>query len=503
MKLLRLLFSRFVIVGLLIVIQLCLMLIGILQVGEYFSLIYGIINILGIIVLLYLFNDTNHPSAHLPWVLILIIFPFFGVIFYLFCKSSWTHKLYANYIIKMRPQMDQDQTVIDKMDANMQNQSKYISEFSGYPCYENTVSQYFELGESFFDKLIEELNKAEHYIFMEYFIVEEGAMWEKILNILEEKVKQGVEVRFMYDDWGCGFKLPYKYDHLLRSKGIKTCVFNPFRPLLSVIHNNRDHRKICVIDGYRGFTGGINLADEYINVKEKFGHWKDTAIYLYGEAVFNLTEMFLENWCFSIHEEVDFKDYDPHRYHPESFESDGFYQPFGDSPMDNELVGESVYFNMISNAQKYLYITTPYLIIDSELVYALEIAAKKGVDVRIITPGIPDKKIVFQITRSYYEQLMKAGVRIYEYTPGFIHAKNFVADDVLGVIGTINLDYRSLVHHFEDGVWLCKTQTIQAMKEDFLKTLQASKEVTLEEMRKVPFIKRMIILLIRIFGPLM
>lgn len=503
MKLIRLLFSRFVIVGILIVVQFFLMAFAILRVGEYFSLFYGIINFLGIVVLLYLFNDTNHPSAHLPWILILIIVPFFGIIFYFFCKSTWIHKIYAESIKKIRPLLVQDESILEKLDKNKKSQSQYISRYAGYPCYENTISEYFEVGESFYEKLLEELNKAEHYIFMEYFIVEEGAMWNQILKILEDKVKQGVEVRFMYDDWGCGFKLPYKYDNVLRSKGIKTCVFNPFRPFLSVMHNNRDHRKICVIDGYRGFTGGINLADEYINVVEKYGHWKDSAIYLYGEAVFSLTEMFLENWCLSIPENVNFEDYDPHRYHPDSFESEGFYQPFGDSPMDNELVGESVYANMISNAQDYLYITTPYLIIDSELIYTLELAAKKGIDVRIITPGIPDKKIVFQITRSYYEQLIEAGVKIYEYTPGFVHAKNFIVDDSLGVVGTINLDYRSLVHHFEDGVWLCDSKTIQDMKTDFLNTLQVSREITLEEMKNVSFIKRMLILVIRIFGPLM
>ena len=328
-------------------------------------------------------------------------------------------------------------------------------------------------------------------------------MWDPILAILRRKAAEGVDVRVIYDDLGSIFKLPDGYDKLLESYGIRACVFNPFIPVINLRMNNRDHRKICVIDGHTGFTGGINLADEYINVKELHGHWKDTAIMLRGEAVWSLTVMFLTMWDFIKGEEADFDLYRPQVYQRELPPDDGYIQPFADNPLDDEPVGENVYLNMISRAKKYVYITTPYLIPSNEMMTALCNAARSGVDVRIITPHVPDKWYVHMVSRAHYSQLVEAGVRIFEYAPGFIHAKSFVADGLYAVVGTINLDYRSLYLHFECATWMYGASCIQDIYRDFLETEAVSQEITLEQCRAVPFHTRIARNLLKMFAPLM
>ena len=330
-------------------------------------------------------------------------------------------------------------------------------------------------------------------------------MWRTILDILEQKAAQGVDVRLIYDGFGCLTTLPYKYDKFLREKGIQCKVFNPFRPVLNIIQNNRDHRKICVIDGKTGFTGGINLADEYINQKERFGHWKDTAVMLKGDAVWSMTMMFLHMWNVvnGIQTPIDYAAHSPHAYHPEEFEGSGVVQPFTDTPLDGETLGENVYLNIINRAKRYVYICTPYLIIDNEMMTALCLAAKSGVDVRIMTPGVPDKKMVFLLTQSYYAQLIEAGVKIYEYQPGFLHAKSFVCDDEIAVVGTINLDYRSLYLHFEDGVWIYKNDVIRDILEDFLETMHYCDPISLEFCKNRNIFVRGFQSILRVFAPLL
>ena len=356
-----------------------------------------------------------------------------------------------------------------------------------------------------FPILVQELENAKHYIFIEYFIINDGIMWQTILEVLERKAAQGVDVRLLYDDFGCLVTLPHKYYETLRGKGIRCEVFNPFRPFLNIIQNNRNHRKLCIIDGHTGFTGGINLADEYINRKKRFGHWKDTAVLLKGEAVWNMTVMFLQMWQVVTRAkgEIEYEKYMPHVYHPQPFAGDGYVQPFCDSPLDNEVVSENVYLNIINRAKKYVYICTPYLIVDNEIMTALTLAAKSGVDVRIMTPGIPDKKIVFLLTQSYYEELLNAGVKIYEYQPGFLHSKTFVCDGEIGVVGTINLDYRSLYLHFEDGVWMYGNSVIPDMRDDFLKTCEYCKPVTPEFCRNRSVITRILQNILRLFAPML
>ncbi|MEG1778081.1 MAG: cardiolipin synthase, partial [Angelakisella sp.] len=366
-----------------------------------------------------------------------------------------------------------------------------------------TETEYLSSGEMKFERMLEELRKAEHFIFLEYFIIQEGVMWNAILEVLCQKAKEGVDVRIIYDDMGCIMTLPYGYDKKLEEMGIKCARFNPFIPILSIRFNNRDHRKICIIDGDIGITGGINLADEYINAIDKHGHWKDTAILLRGAAVWNLTVMFLSMWDYLRDSHDDCRLYRPGLYHPLPQANDGYVQPFADSPLDGESVSETVYLNMINKAERYIYITTPYLIIDNEMVVALQTAAKNGVDVRIITPHIADKWYVHAVTRAYYESLVECGVRIYEYTPGFIHAKTYVCDDKYAVVGTINMDYRSLYLHFECGAWLCDSSGVFAVRDDFTKILEVSGEVTLQQCRDVSWVRRLGRGLLKSFAPLM
>ncbi len=399
----------------------------------------------------------------------------------------------------------QEEAVLDKlgeMDGRVRGSAYYLAETGGYPVWDHTLATYYKIGEEYYASLLAELKKAEHFIFMEFFIVGEGKMWDSILEVLEEKAAAGVDVRFVYDDLGCVSLLPSAYSRILESKGIKSFAFNPFVPLWSLVMNNRDHRKIAVIDGHTAFSGGINLADEYINEKERFGHWKDTGFMLKGEAVWNYTVMFLRMWNAYRHTDESYEPFRPHAWHPEAFEGEGFIQPYSDSPLDDERLGENVYLNILNQAKDYVYIFTPYLIVDHEMQTALCLAAKRGVDVRIMTPGIPDKKTIFQLTRSYYPVLLKAGVRIYEYTPGFLHAKSFVCDDEAAVVGTINMDYRSLYLHFECGTFFYQNPLVMDVKRDSLTTMEKGREIALSDTRQ-GFFGSLFCAVLRVFSPLL
>jgi cardiolipin synthase len=488
-KLAKLIFNRIFYVAVAMLVQLGWILMMVLRLAAYSRYIDIGLRLIGIVLVLWILNKEINPSYKLAWTMLILILPILGVVLYFVFGRSRIAAIMQQHFeqrieesreyLRDRPQTRQK---LEALDPSASNQSRYISDVSRFPVHENTTAEYFQVGDDMFPVLVRELKQAKKYIFIEYFIINDGVMWQTILNILEKKAAEGVDVRLIYDGFGCLTTLPHKYYEELQKKGIKCQVFNPFRPILNIIQNNRDHRKLCIIDGWVGFTGGINLADEYINQKERFGHWKDTAVMLKGEAVWNMTVMFLHMWAVigRSEESVDYEAYFPHRYHEGEFESDGFVQPFCDTPLDEEVVGEDVYLNIINKAKKYVYICTPYLIIDNEMMTALCLAAKSGVDVRIMTPGIPDKKLVFILTQSYYRQLLEAGVKIYEYQPGFLHAKSFVSDDEIGVVGTINLDYRSLYLHFEDGVWIYRNRVIQDIKDDFIQTMEYCRQIELE-----------------------
>lgn len=466
------------------------------------AIIHVVYNIIGILITLYLIKNSKNYSYTLPWIVILLLFPLIGTLLYIILGRnkfrSKTLKSIVKHEEESKKYLIQDSQI--RKDFENNSRIRYISDFSGYPVSENNKIDYYPLGEKAFPVMLEELKKAEKFIFFEYFIVAHGKMWDSILEILEEKAKQGVDVRVMYDDLGCIALLPKKYPQELEKKGIKCISVNRLNAFAGVIMNNRDHRKILVIDGKVAFSGGINIADEYINIGSKYGHWKDNAIRVIGDAVWNYTVMFLTMW--NSFKEED-KDYTKFKYEfKDNSIKNGFVVPYGETPLDNEITGEDIYLNIINQANDYVYIFTPYLIIDTDMINALNLAAKRGVDVRIVIPGIPDKKLVYTLSESYVQPLVEGGVKLYRYTPGFVHSKVFVSDDHIATVGTINMDYRSLYLHFECGCYMENVDVIKDIKNDLLDTINKSSEITKEEANP-NFIKGIWQALLRLAAPLM
>ncbi|MDE6059716.1 MAG: cardiolipin synthase [Clostridia bacterium] len=436
-------------------------------------------------------NRDMVPETKVPWLICIIVFNIVGVIAYFtFSSHRPTKKQRARYLSLIERSIPYSKRKFTKQETenllgSWADESEALALASPMAVlYGGTKTEYLSSGEVFLERLLEDLEKAEKFIFLEFFIIEKGKLWGSVLDILKRKVAEGVEVRVMYDDIGCMGKVHLRYHKTLRKLGIKCVKFNPFVPVVSNVHNNRDHRKIVVIDGKIGYTGGINLADEYANMVTYFGHWKDTAVRLEGEAVKSFTLMFLRLYNIQKKSAEDFSKYIPEEF--EYFEDEGFVQPYGDGPrpLYGKHLGEDVYINLLNGAKRYVYIATPYLIIDYRLRETLILTAQRGVDVRILTPHIPDKKLPFALTRSNYLALIKGGVKIYEYTPGFVHAKMFVCDDEVAVVGTINLDYRSLLFHFEDAVLLYHSKAVLDIKEDMEKTFEVSALQTAQDAKK-------------------
>lgn len=501
--------GRVVIFGLSLLAQIGWLTFTFVSLTQYSAWISVFFTIISLAAVAYIINAEGSPSVKLPWVVLITALPLFGGLLYLAVggkrpKRKMRKKLEIADRLT-RPYIDDSGEEIKKirqMDPYLAGEMEYIARF-GYPVYHNTEVRYFSLGDENYPVMLEELRKAEHYIFLEYFIVQEGQMWGSILEVLKEKAAAGVDVRFIYDDVGCLFKLPGGYYKRMEEAGIKCICFNPFIPFLSVIMNNRDHRKILVIDGHTAFTGGVNLADEYINIDSKFGHWKDAGIMLHGEAVWSMTLMFLNMWNAFRPTDSDLNIFRPKVWHEEAFGEGGYVQPYADSPLDNEILAENVYMNLINGATRYVYIFTPYLITDHEMTTCLFLAAKRGVDVRIITPGIPDKKTVYQLTRAHYPELLDNGVKIYEYTPGFVHTKCVVADDEVATVGTVNFDYRSLYLHFECGTLHYRNPVVKAVKEDFLQTQEKCREVTGYGKPRTSLAREIYFAVLRLLSPLM
>lgn len=513
-KILSFLTSRMFITFGLVAVQAWVLFALIFSFGEISWIISLILTIASIFVVVYITNKRQNPAYKISWIILILILPVLGVLMYfLFSQPKLgnsdarrAEKIYYITTDLMKSNASAEK-LLRETDKSAARQSDYINKAALYPLYSNTQTKFYPMGQDFYADLLIELENAKKYIFMEYFIIHEGKMWSSILDILKRKVDQGVEVRFMYDDLGCISTLPRGYYKKLREMGIKCHVFNPVRPVLNSLFNNRDHRKITVIDGKVGFCGGANLADEYINEIQRFGVWKDAAVMLRGEGVRSLLMMFLHLWTFStgkVEVEEDFLKYETTPVSTNVDESLGYVQPFADVPFDEQnYVSENVFMNIISRAEDYIYINTPYLILDNELITVLCGAAKSGVDVRITVPHIPDKKMVFLVTQSNYPRLVESGVKIYEYTPGFIHSKTAVCDDKYGIVGTVNLDFRSLYLHFECGVWMYKTPIVADIKNDFLETVKQCTEITPEYLSSVPWYKRFIQAILKIFGPMM
>lgn len=508
-KVKKVLLGRVVIVGLAVLLQFTWLFLLAYQFSIRFSFINVLVNVAGCVVALYIINQWINPAYKIVWTFVIMIFPLGGLCIYVvFGRSILTKKVRERMervhreVLEFIPRNKELEQELYLEDRSIANQSKYIADWSDFPVYTNTTMKYYRCGEEMFPDMLKDLEKAEHFILLEYFIIADGVMFDAVLEILKRKVQQGVDVRLIYDDFGCVTTLPHNFYLQMRELGIKCVVFNPLKPVMSVIMNNRDHRKIFVVDGTVGYTGGLNLADEYINERERFGYWKDTGVRLEGEAVWSFTVMFLETWNYLNHSSEDYTAYRPQVYQKQPFTADGYVQPYGDSPLDKEKVGENVYMNIIGHARDYVYIFTPYLILDNEMLTYLRNAAKSGVDVRIVTPEIPDKKIVFMMSQSYYARLLECGIRIYQYTPGFIHAKSFVCDDRIATVGSINMDYRSLYLHFECGVWMYNSSAVMDVKKDALDTFAKSREITMEFCKKQPWIKRVVWSVLRLIAPL-
>lgn len=483
-NILKMLFSRLPFIVIMILIQVVWVFIMFSRLTHLASWIGTAFSIFSFFMFLDVITSTDSPEYKIVWIVVIGVVPIIGgLMYWLWGNKRPAHRLNKRLHVAekvLSPMIDQDEYVLDKIPDRLHQTASYISKVGGYPVYENTSVEYYKVGEEMYADLLEDLESAEKFIFMEYFIIKRGEMWDGIKDILIRKASQGLDVRLIYDDMGCIGVFPISEKKQLVDAGVKVNVFNKMRPVLSAIMNNRDHRKITVIDGSIGYTGGLNLADEYINVNSPYGHWKDTAVRLYGDAVWNFTCMFLNLWdAFntgsSKKEEFRAKD-------GMEIESDGFIQPFADTPFDNEALSSNVYLEIIWQAKEYLYIFTPYLIIDFEMTSALCMAAKRGVDVRIVVPGIPDKKTVYQLTQTYFEELMEAGIKIYLYTPGFIHAKSYISDDMVAIVGTINMDYRSLYLHIECGTLMINSSAIKKIKEDYLEVFKVSKLLDYEDL---------------------
>lgn len=507
-KFFNVVFGRILYTALFVILQAAALVVMFIYFSEKFTYFYLFSILISVAVLLHLMYKSGNPEYKLAWVIPILVFPIFGGFLYIMFSRNRSNERTKKKISELdryyEKALKADSQVLEKLekeDKTAAIQAKYIRNTAhSVPC-QNTKTDYLPLGENFYEDAMRELKKAKKFIFLEYFIIEEGFMWDNILEVLKEKAKQGVEVRIMYDDFGCMFKIPQNYDKKLRSYGFKVHVFHRFNNIVTPSFNNRDHRKILVVDGIIGYTGGLNLADEYMNKVSPFGHWKDTAIKLTGSAVWSMTVMFLSLWDSLNNITEDFAKYAPDDAEIEKIENDGYVQPFTDIPLDEYEVGKTVYLNLINRAKDYIYITTPYLIIDNTMIEALCAAATSGVDVRIVTPGIGDHKYVHFTSRSYYDVLIKNGVKIYEYSPGFIHAKNFVVDDKYAVVGTVNLDFRSLYLHYECAVWMYGCSAVADIKKDFEEIIKLSEHIIAPKRR--PLIARVALSILKAFSPLL
>ena len=481
--------------------------------GDYSKYFYTFMNFLSAVLIIYEINREEEPGFKLTWVMLIAIIPIFGTLLYIFLHYNRASKKIAVHSDEIRGRTlkytKQETDVLQKFSETYQEDigiSKYIYDYSGFPVYKNSSAEYFSLGDQMFIDLKDELRKAEKFIFIEMFIINlNGRMWPEILEILKEKAKEGVEVRLMYDGMGCMSLLPNDYDDTIRKFGINCRVFAPIVPFFSTYQNNRDHRKIILIDGKTVYTGGVNFADEYINERERFGHWKDNAIKITGDAVSGYSSMFLQMWNTSINKvkEDNYDKYINSVSDGDFKEGDGYIIPFADSPLKKDRFGETMYINNLNLAKDYVHIMTPYLVLGTNMMQALKFAAKRGVDVKIILPHIPDKPYAFWLAGTYYRELLGAGVKIYEYTPGFVHSKMSISDDKRAIIGTINHDYRSLYLHYECAAYLVDVPQIKDMESDFVHTLSLCEEVTEDTIKNRSLVTRILGRVIRLIAPLL
>ena len=506
---LNVVFGRTMLVVLMLVAQIALIAVFFSSLSSLMPYYYGFMLLLYGVMIIHLVNKPSEPFSKITWILLVVLAPALGLALYAFVEMEVGHRVLNRKLVAL---MKETSTYLPKScdlsreeaqaAPELEGLAEYVIANGGCPLCRNTRVDYYSSGEASMEAMLRDLESAREFIFMEFFIIDEGYFWGQVLKILEEKARQGVEVRVMYDGTCAVFRLPYHYPEMMHKLGIKCKMFSPIRPMISTHYNNRDHRKILVIDGRVAYTGGVNLADEYVNRTHRFGHWKDVSIRLEGEAVRSFTLMFLQMW--NVNESGD----DLARYldtpcSDEGKGAQGYVLPYGDSPLDAEQVGEMVYIDILNRARRYVHIMTPYLILDREMTVALCFAARRGVDVQILLPHIPDKKYAFALAKTHYRELLTAGVRILEYTPGFVHAKTFVSDDCKAVVGTVNLDYRSFYLHFECAAYLRDMPAVQDVERDFQTTAAQCQEIRLEDLKKIGLPTRVAGWLLKVFAPVM
>lgn len=519
---LQVIFSRTMLIMILIVLQFAYIVARMYTFAEYIPVFLGSELLVVAAMFMIILNSKENPAIKLSWCFLVGILPIFGSIVYVVVRFDLGYRVRQRRIteceVQSRKYLPAKEEVLGELkqeDAQTFHVANYLQQQAGSVVNKNTKVTYFSIGEDMFAEMIPQLEAAKEYIYLEYFMIAHGKMWNTILNILVRKVKEGVDVRLLYDGTCSVYLLPYNYPKRMEKLGIKCRMFSPPIPFLSTHYNNRDHRKIMVIDGKVAFTGGINLCDEYININSPCGHWKDVGIMLQGDGVYDFILMFMQMWTATERKrikDIQFPDMSQYFQGKEAEkvsgtitndETMGYVIPYGDSPVDTENVGEMVYMDILNQAKKYVYIMTPYLILDHEMLTAITFAAKRGVDVRIILPHIPDKKYAFVLAQANYKELLAAGVKVYEYTPGFVHAKVFVSDDERGVVGTVNLDYRSLYWHYECSVYLYKVPAISDMVKDFLRTQESCEKVTDEKVKQLGTFSKIAAYLLKLVAPLM
>lgn len=501
-------FKRSVVIAALLAVEFLLLVLAVWEMRSHGAFLYTLSYIINVAAVLLVIYGRDRPTYKLTWSVLILSLPVVGILLYCiagthFLSHSTRRRLESSQELN-RALSRQDPSVLERLavfsPAHVR-QAQYICAASSRPVYVGTTAQLLTPGERMFEALLNEISHAEHFILLEFFIISAGRMWDDIFHVLRRKAAEGVEVRVIYDDMGSIDYLPRNVRRDVEKAGIRICSFNPFVPVLSKFMNYRDHRKIVVVDGRVGITGGINIGDEYINLTHPHGYWKDTSILLRGDAVWSMTVMFMDMWHMVTGEMME-----PDRYRcavPASTADDGFVQPYDDCPVDDENVCEWAYLGLINSAKRYLYITTPYLIIDDTMQTALCLAAKSGVDVRITTPYVPDKWYVHRVTRSHYARLLENGVRIYEYLPGFVHSKTCVCDDITGIVGSVNFDYRSFYQQFECAVWLCGCSVLQDVKQDFMQTLASCREINPRTWNRRSLPGRILERFMQLFEPLM
>lgn len=502
-KIIKFLTNKVFIVATLVILQFVLVMLFSRELIFKYNSVYIFMMLLSVLLVVVVVNRDENPQYSLAWSVVILTLPPFGAVIYLLIGGRKTPKLLRERISDTFGPYNlmQDPEILDELqefDSHIYKQVKYIINSSDYPVYRNRYAKYLKTGEEKFERMLQEIEKAEKYIFLEYFIIKDGYMWQTLKKLLVKKVAEGIDVRLIYDDWGCsGFaNLQKECDEA----GIEAISFNPLVARLAIQMNNRSHRKACIVDGRVGIVGGMNIADEYINKIQRFGHWKDTAVIFEGEAVHSLTSMFLQFYQYYTGKREKIESY---RYHFEPSETEGYIQAFSDAPTDNVDLGLASHLNIINNATDYVYIQTPYLIVGYEMIQALKHAAQAGVDVRIIVPHIPDKKLVNQVTKSNYESLIKGGVQVYEYLPGFVHSKTMVSDDRICTVGTTNMDFRSYYMHFESTIGFIDNDVVQSCLDDVNETFEISKLMTLEDVYETPYLLRLLRGFMNIFSGLL